>query len=352
MRPRRLQADVPLAALTTLRVGGPAQWLLTATAADDVRAALQWARTGRLPVWILGGGSNVVIADAGLPGLVLQPGGQSWTATAADGAAVLVRVEAGATWDDLVAWSVAEGLGGIECLSGIPGRCGAAPMQNIGAYGQEVADVVESVEALEVATGQVRTWTRQACAFGYRDSAFKRAAGDHVVLAMTVRLQADAAPTVRYAQVADAVQGRRLDPGAVGLQAVRDVVLALRRSKAMVVDENDPDSRSCGSFFVNPIVTAATADAVAARVPQAASMPRWPLDRDVKLSAAWLIEHSGLPRGYGDGAVGLSRKHTLALVNRGGATAADVLAFAQHVQDRVRQVTGVALEREPVLLGF
>lgn len=352
-----IQANVALGPLTTLQVGGPARWLLRAASADQVRAGLAWARNEGLAVWILGGGSNVVVADAGLPGLVLQPGGHSWQARpVARSGAVQVRVEAGAVWDDLVAWSVAEGLGGIECLSGIPGHCGAAPIQNIGAYGQEVAEVIESVEALDVASGQVLTWTREDCAFAYRDSAFKRAAGSQVVLAMTVRLQANAQPAVRYAQVAEALLGRTLEPGAAGLQALREVVLALRRSKAMVIDASEPDSRSCGSFFVNPIVTVEQAAAVATRMlatlQAGTSMPQWPARDGVKLSAAWLIERSGMPRGYGDGPVGLSRKHTLALVNRGGATAAQVLAFAGLVQDRVRQATGVQLEREPVLLGF
>lgn len=341
------QRNVPLHLHTTLEVGGPARWWAPVRDVAEIRAALAWAHGERLPWWMLGGGSNVLIADAGLPGLVLRHEG----AEVVFGPDATVRADAGVPWDTLVAAAVARGLGGLECLSGIPGSCGAAPIQNIGAYGQEIAEVVHCVDVLDTATGEVRPLTAAECEFGYRDSRFKRDPGRHVVLAITLRLQPEGTPTARYAQVADALREIRLQPGAEGLRRVRETVLTLRRSKAMVLDPNDPDSRSAGSFFTNPIVQLPLADAVETRL--GGPMPRWPVSAEtVKLSAAWLIENSGMTRGYGEGKVGLSQKHTLALVNRGGATAHDVVTFALEVRDRVLQASGVRLSAEPVLLGF
>lgn len=339
--------DVPLHDRTTLGVGGPARHFVEVLDAQGLAQAVRIAQDEGLPWWILGGGSNVLIADEGLPGLVIRLTGGDATLLP-DGT---VRAEAGVAWDDLVGAAVERGLGGIECLSGIPGSCGAAPIQNIGAYGQEVADVLETVEILEVHSGRATILEARDCAFGYRDSRFKRDPGRFVVLALTLRLQPRAVPCVRYAQVAQAVAGEALPPGRVGLQRVREAVLALRRSKSMVLDPADPDSRSAGSFFTNPLVAPQVADVVQQRL--GPTMPRWPApDGQVKLSAAWLIEHSGMTRGYGQGPVGLSRNHTLALVNRGTAQARDVVAFARHVQARVLEATGVSLQPEPVLLGF
>ncbi len=339
--------DVALHPLTTLGVGGPARWLAPVRDASEILAALAFARDERLPWWLLGGGSNVLIADAGLPGVVIRPVG----AEVAFGPDGTVRADAGLAWDALVAATVAHGLGGLECLSGIPGSCGAAPIQNIGAYGQEIADVLHSVAVLDGATGEIRQLTRAQCEFGYRDSRFKRNPGSYIVLAITLRLQPDGVPTLRYAQVADALQAAALPTGAEGLRKVRETVLALRRGKAMVLDPGEPDSRSAGSFFTNPIVLLAQANAVEARL--GGPMPRWPVSAEaVKLSAAWLIEHCGMTRGYGNGNVGVSRKHTLALVNRGGATASEIVNFARHVRDRVLAASGVRLSAEPVLLGF
>ncbi len=347
-----LQANVALGGLTTLGVGGPARWLLPWRSVTELRDGLKFAAERRCPWWLLGGGSNVIVADAGLPGLVLQPTGRGLDAVAQDGATQVIAADAGVPWDELVAWTVARGLGGLECLSGIPGLVGSAPIQNIGAYGQEVGDVVDRVEVLDTADGNVAEWPAADCAFGYRDSVWKRTPGRWIVTRVWLRLAVNGAPCCKYAQVAEATREMALPSGAVGLQAVRGAVLALRRAKGMVVDAADPDSRSAGSFFVNPVVDRATAETVHVRMAGSGTMPAWPAGDRVKLSAAWLIERSGMERGFGNGRVGLSRKHTLALVNRGGASAADVLAFAEEVAARVFAASGVVLEREPVLLGF
>ncbi len=343
--------DVPLAPLTTLGVGGNARWLVPWRDVAELRAGLAFAAAEGLPWWLLGGGSNVIIADAGLPGVVLQPAGTALRTVTADGQTRTVSADAGLGWDALVAWSVAEGLGGIECLSGIPGLVGSAPIQNIGAYGQEVAEVITAVEVLDTRDGSARSFSAAECGFGYRDSVFKRAPGRWIATRVSLCLRAAATPCRKYAQVAEALPIPP-PPGAIGLLQVRQTVLALRRAKGMVVDPADPDSRSVGSFFVNPIVAPAVAEAVRLRLAAGGAMPAWPVGDQLKLSAAWLIEHSGLRRGFGDGPVGLSAKHTLALVNRGGATAADVLAFAAQVVTHVEAASGVRLEREPVLLGF
>lgn len=356
-----LRHDVPLADRTTLHIGGRAQVWAPVHTADDARAALAHAAARDLPVWVLGGGSNAIVADAGLPGLVLHPAASSWQIVREDADQVVVRADAGACWDSLVRWAVERELGGLTCLSGIPGHVGAAPIQNIGAYGQELAQVFVEAEVLDLRSGEARVWSKSDCAFSYRDSALKRASGRYLVLSVSLALTPKAAPTLRYGELA-----RRFaqDASPPTLRAVRDTVLALRRGKGMVVDTDDPDSRSAGSFFMNPVVHASAADDALARLRARRSdrdaplvMPRYPVPGrpdHVKLSAAWLIDQSGLSKGYtapGFGDVGLSRKHTLALVNRGAATARDLLAFADHVRDQVAAASGVTLHREPVVLS-
>lgn len=344
-----LRRDVPLAPLTTLGVGGPARWFLEAPDADTLAAGLRWARDRGLPVFVLGGGSNLLVADRGFPGLVIRVDVRG-VEVAETGGEIVVEAGAGEVWDALVARCVAAGWAGVECLSGIPGRVGAAPIQNIGAYGQEIGEVLEAVTVLDAETGRVRELDRAACAFGYRTSVFKTtAAGRYVVLGVRLRLRPGGAPTVRYAELA-----RRLDGAAPTLEAVRRAVLALRRGKGMVIDAetppSDPDRRSAGSFFLNPVVPAALADEIAARA--ADPMPRWPAgDGRVKLSAAWLIERAGFRKGHARGAVGLSTRHALALVNRGG-TAADLVALAAEIRRAVAAAFGVTLHPEPVFVGF
>lgn len=333
-----------LATRTTLGVGGPAR-RHTRVTAQEAPGVLADARDAAEPVLVLGGGSNMLVADAGFPGVALELVASERPPIRRDGD--LVHVDAHLEWDALVAWACADDLAGIECLSGIPGRVGAAPMQNIGAYGQEIGERLVSVDALEIATGAVHTVAAADCALGYRTSRFKHAEKDRwLVTGVTLRLAPGGPPTLRYAELVRQAE----EHGATSLSAVRDLVLAIRARKSMVLDPSDPDARSAGSFFTNPIVPESVADDVRARA--AGPVPSWPTETGTKLAAAWLIERSGFTRGWGDGPAGLSTKHTLAVVNRGGATAADVTKVAATVRRGVRDAFGITLVPEPVFVGF
>jgi UDP-N-acetylmuramate dehydrogenase len=317
-----------LAPLTTLRLGGPAASFVEARTESEV---IEAARGASL---IMAGGSNVVIGDEGVPGLVARIVTRG---VHRDGPRLTVA--AGEEWDPLVAMCVAEGLQGFECLSGIPGSVGATPIQNVGAYGQEVAETVESVRVFDRETGRVDDMTPAECGFVYRGSVFKYH-DRRVVLSVTFRLNVSSVSgPLRYAELA-----RALDVpigGSAPLADVRAAVLALRRGKGMVIDPTDPDSVSAGSFFTNPILDSA---------PEGA--PAWPEpDGRVKTSAAWLIEQAGFHKGYGNGRVGISAKHTLALINRGGATTAELMALAHEIAAGVHDRFGIALHPEPVLVG-
>ncbi|MEM1031171.1 MAG: UDP-N-acetylmuramate dehydrogenase [Myxococcota bacterium] len=343
--------DVPLGARTTLGVGGRARYFVEVADADGVRAALSWADARGVPVAVIGGGSNLLVADVGFSGLVLRVRAEEVSPTRNDGR---LRVGAGVAWDAFVNETVARGLSGIECLAGIPGDVGAAPMQNVGAYGQEVSQTITEVEVVDRRDGRSATLSAAACGFGYRDSVFKReAAGRYVVTAVTFQLEPEGAPTLAYAALAQRFEGRAAPPS---LREVRDAVVALRREKSMVLlDPDDENARSAGSFFVNPVVPRrafARVEERAARVAPGVPMPRFDVAEGLKIPAAWLIERSGLTRGTRRGRVGLSTKHTLAIVNRGGATAAEVVAFAAEIRARVRDVFGVTLVPEPRTLGF
>jgi UDP-N-acetylmuramate dehydrogenase len=348
-----VQQDVPLAPLTTLEIGGPARYYRYASDRATVRAAVRWVADRGLPLLVLGGGSNLVVADEGFPGLALHLGLQGRTAAERDGALELTA-GAGEDWDPLVAEAVAGGWAGLECLSGIPGRVGATPIQNVGAYGQDVAETVSRVEALDLATGAVTGLSNAECRFGYRHSRFKREdRGRYVILSVTYRLRRDGQPAVRYPELERALGGRR----APTLREVRDAVLEIRRRKSMVLDPRDPNRRSVGSFFVNPVVPEALAGRIRDTVRQegadAERMPAFPAGEGrVKLSAAWLIERAGLARGHRRGRVGISTNHTLAIVNAGGATARDVVALAREIRDRVRDRFGVTLVPEPVFVNL
>jgi UDP-N-acetylmuramate dehydrogenase len=342
---------VPLAPLATLGVGGPARWYLEALDEADVRTGLAWADRRGVAVRILGGGSNLVVADAGVDALVVRVALRGVTARDADGA-VEVTAAAGEPWDDLVRLAVERGWAGLECLSGIPGLVGATPIQNVGAYGQEVSDTIVAVRALDRGGGRVVTLAPEACEFGYRDSAFKsRVPERYVILAVTYRLRPGGPPTVRYAEVARQLEARGI--AAPTLADVRETVLGVRRAKSMVLEPGDPNRRSCGSFFLNPVVPAAVAERVAAAAGDAA-MPRWPEPGGtrVKLSAAWLIERAGFARGERDGPVGLSTRHSLAVVAHEGARAADVVRLARRLRDAVEARFGVRLVPEPAFWGF
>jgi UDP-N-acetylmuramate dehydrogenase len=346
VRPREHE---PLAGYTTLGVGGPARWFVEASAEPALVTALEWARARRLPLRVLGGGSNLVVADDGVEALVVRMLMRGIEARETVGG-VEVTAAAGEPWDDFVQFTVARGWAGLECLSGIPGLVGATPMQNVGAYGQEVSDTITRVRALDTHTGDVTEIPAAECGFAYRDSAFKRREpGRFVVLAVTYRLTPGGAPSLRYADVERHMAERGVC--APRLADVRESVLTIRRAKSMVIDAADPNRRSCGSFFTNPIIAASALAAVEKRAADAA-MPRWPQPDDrVKLSAAWLIEHAGFRRGDRAGAVGLSTRHALAIVAHDGARAADVMAFARRVQDTVAERFGVALTPEPVYWG-
>ena len=337
---------IPLAPHCTLRIGGPARYLVEATDEAAVAEAVQWAAARKLPVRVLGGGSNLVIADEGVDGLVLKIGLRGVTVHEMAGA-VEVTAAAGEPWDAFVRHTVERGWAGLECLSGIPGLVGATPIQNVGAYGQEVSDTLASVRALDRESGRVVTLAPSDCGFGYRDSLFKsRVPGRYVVLAVTYRLVPGGAPYLGYADIAHEI-GTTSPP----LSTVRETVIRVRRAKSMVLDPGDPNVRSCGSFFLNPIVDPASLAAIDARAAGLA-MPRWlQPDGRVKLSAAWLIERAGFTRGQADGPVGLSTRHTLAIVCHDGAHARDVAAFARRVRAGVEERFGVRLQPEPIFWG-
>jgi len=361
-------AQVPLAGYTTLRLGGPARRF--AAAADDVELVAQvWAADERGdPLLVLGGGSNLVVADAGFPGTVVHVATRG-VRPRPDGDSVLLTVAAGEDWDTVVAGTVADGLAGLECLSGIPGLAGATPIQNVGAYGQEGAQTLVAVRGYDRTRGEVVDLTAAECGFGYRTSAFKRSlhswasgpavTGRFVVLGVTFRLErsAESAP-VRYAELARALGIG--EGGRAPLGEVRSAVLALRRRKGMVLDAADPDTRSAGSFFTNPVLDpaafAALERAVAATCGPGTRVPTFPTGPgQVKVPAAWLIERAGFAKGYAPGpdtGARISAKHTLALVNPGGATTASLLALAREVAGGVRKAFGVELAPEPVLVGM
>ena len=330
-----------LAPLTTLGIGGPARRLVEARSEEELVAAVREAAP---PVLVLAGGSNVVIADTGFPGTVVRVATRG---VRREGERL--EVQAGEPWDPLVASCVEEGLQGFECLSGIPGSTGATPIQNVGAYGQEVAETVESVRVLDRVRDTVEELPGSECGFHYRHSRFKYSER-WVVLAVTFRLRA--APLsgpLRYAELARALGVPA--GGTAPLAAVREAVLALRRRKGMVIDPDDPDSVSVGSFFMNPVLSVESLAELTARA--GAPPPRWPEpDGRVKTSAAWLIERAGFHKGYGNGHAGISSKHTLALVNRGGASADELVGLAREIAAGVRARFGVELRPEPVLVGL
>jgi UDP-N-acetylmuramate dehydrogenase len=344
---------VALACLTTLHLGGSARRLMEVFSADEAVAAVAGADAAGEPLLVLGGGSNLVVADAGFDGTVVKVAtrGVSFKRI---GDRVRLVASAGESWDDLVARCVADGLAGIECLSGIPGLAGAAPIQNVGAYGQELAETVPAVSAYDREAHAVVELGPADCRFAYRSSVFKRSAR-YVVLTVTLQLRRSAAGgPVRYAELAGKLDVRPDEQPS--LSELGEAVLALRRGKGMVVDPGDPDSVSAGSFFVNPILlpeqVAALRRRVHERLGDHISPPAWPeTDGSVKTSAAWLIEQAGFRRGYSQGRVGISSKHTLALVNRGGATTAELLSLARELRDGVQTAFGITLQPEPTLVG-
>ena len=340
--------DVPLAPLTTLRLGGPARRLVTAYDEASVVDVVRGCDDAGEPVLVLGGGSNVVLPDEGFPGTVVRVAVHGLAAEQA-GSSVLLTAAAGEEWESFVALCVADRLAGVEALSGIPGLVGASPVQNIGAYGQDVSQTISAVRAYDRQARAVVVLTGAQCGFSYRHSALKAQPGRWVVLAVTFALtSSELSMPVGYAELARALGvpvGERAPLG-----DVREAVLRLRRGKGMVLDAADVDTRSAGSFFTNPLLSPDQLAALLERVP--APPPTWAeADGRTKVSAAWLIERAGFGKGAFDGPVGISSKHTLALVNRGGARTADLRAVAQAVRDGVRDAFGVELVPEPVFVG-
>lgn len=334
--------------MTTLGVGGHARWFMRATTVEDVAAARLWCGDTGVPLFVLGGGTNVVVADGGVDGLVLQLAIRGVDFRPRGGKTAL-RLGAGEPWDAAVAAAVSRGLAGFECLSGIPGSAGGTPVQNVGAYGQEVAQTLAEVTVIDRLSGEVATLGSAECKFGYRTSRFKREDRGRFVICDVLFELSPGPPTVSYPDVLDHLQRRGVVTPT--LSDVRDAVLSIRRRKGMVLDPSDPDTRSVGSFFMNPVVSA---DRHASLVLAAAGpVPGFVLpEGQVKIPAAWLIEQSGFERGYESGAVGLSSKHPLAIVNRGAAAARDVVALAGLIKRQVADRFGIWLRVEPAFVGF
>jgi UDP-N-acetylmuramate dehydrogenase len=349
-----LLENIPLASLTTIKVGGSARYFVAARNVTEVQEAVAWARTRDLPLFVLGGGSNLVVADSGWPGLALQIALQGIDRRNGqdEHGKVLFEAGAGESWDRLVSNAIRARCAGVECLSGIPGSVGGTPVQNVGAYGQEVSETIAAVQVVDLKDGQVRELCPEACEFSYRSSIFNTSArGRFVILRVTYALTPDGAPLISYADLKRHFEGRETQPD---LAETREAVRHIRALKGMLLVPGDPDCQSAGSFFKNPVLSQAQHEDLKRRAAaRGLTLPSYPaLESRKKVSAAWLVERSGFAKGFGSGRVGISSKHALAIVNRGGATAADVLALKDQIQHRVEEIWGVRLEPEPVLVGF
>jgi UDP-N-acetylmuramate dehydrogenase len=347
----QIQENVPLAPVTTLGVGGAAKYFVEAHTEADVRSAVAFADERKLPLFVLGGGSNLVVADQGFTGIVLKIAIKGIDESDAGGKR-LFQAAAGEDWDALVERTTERNCAGMECLSGIPGTVGATPVQNVGAYGQEVAETITNVYALDLQSGEVNEFSNEACGFAYRTSIFNTAAkGRYIILGVRFALQKGGTPKIEYRDLKNYFSASRTSPS---LPEVRKAVREIRHSKAMLIVPGDEDCRSAGSFFKNPIVSAAKFSEVAAiaekrglKAPSFTSATG-----EVKIPAAWLVEQSGFAKGTSRGRVGISRRHALAIVNRGGATAGDVLALKNDIQNAVSAQFAIDLQPEPVFLGF
>ena len=341
-----IRESVPLAPYTTFGIGGPARYFAEAATEDDVAAAVAWSRERGLPLFVLGGGSNLLVRDSGFPGLVLHI---ALRGIQHDGDGRF-DVAAGEDWNAFVDHALALDMAGIECLTGIPGQVGGTPVQNVGAYGQEVAQTIESVRAFDRETGAFTELSRAHCRFRYRESLFNTDEPNrYIVTRVRFHLHPGGLPSLRYGDLQRAFANRP-NPS---LAAVAAAVRELRLRKGMLLIPGDPDCRSAGSFFKNPIVTAEDVARIAAAAGVGPTeVPQWPAaDSRIKLPAAWLLERAGFNKGYTDGAAGLSSRHTLALINRDHATCADIERLQDHIVATVHQRFGLTLEREPVLLG-
>jgi UDP-N-acetylmuramate dehydrogenase len=344
-----IQENVVLAPYTTFKIGGPARWFAEATSETDVLQAVDFAREQGVPLFVLGGGSNLLVSDSGFGGLVLRIALRGLREHF-DGDTLVLQAEAGEDWDHLVSHAVSFDGAGIECLAGIPGTVGGTPVQNVGAYGQEVSDRILRVRAFDLHSHSFVEMSGIECEFAYRQSLFNTTAkGRFIVTRVDYSLTAGGPPTLTYPDLQRNFQNSSESPT---VTQVADAVRTIRRSKGMFLVEGDPDTASAGSFFKNPIVTQEAFAAITAAVPAGTVVPQYPApDGQVKLAAAWLVEQAGFTKGDGKGRAGISSRHTLALVNRGGATAAEVFELSEDIVARVHARFGVWLQREPVLVS-
>ncbi len=345
-----LEENKPLAPYTTFGIGGPARWFIEAKSEDEIVDAADWALKNALPLFVLGGGSNLLVSDQGFDGLVMHVAlrGLEIADGGGDQGSVVYRVASGEPWDMFVMSAVEANYAGVECLAGIPGTVGGTPVQNVGAYGQEVASVIDKVRGFDLQSLTFVEFNGTECEFGYRRSRFNaRDRGRYVVTRVDFRLTPGGAPTLGYRDL----QRSFPEGSEPKLAEVASAVLRIRRSKGMLLVQGDPDRRSAGSFFKNPVVSVEVAESIGSR--SGVQPPTFPSGGgEVKIPAAWLVEHAGFGKGYVAGAAGVSSRHTLALINRGAATAKDVLALADTIMSSVHERFGVVLEMEPVMLGF
>ncbi|HEY1209127.1 MAG TPA: UDP-N-acetylmuramate dehydrogenase [Terracidiphilus sp.] len=350
-----LEENKPLASFTTFGIGGPARWFVEAASEEEIAEAAVWTGERNVALFVLGGGSNLLVSDAGFDGLVLRVRLQGIAAmyVAGDPRYKIYQAAAGEDWEHCVQQTIQDGCAGLECLAGIPGTVGGTPVQNVGAYGQEVASVIEQVRAFDLREHRFVEFTAAECGFAYRRSRFNSEdRGRYIVTRVDYRLKPGGAPTLRYAEL------QRAFPEDVqpSLAQVAAHVRRIRQAKGMLLVEGDPDCRSAGSFFKNPVVSEEQFRQIAAASNNAP--PRFPADLKtenqgmVKVPAAWLIEQAGFRKGYARGNAFISSRHTLALVNRGGASAAEILALASQIIAAVEERFGIRLEMEPVLVGF
>ena len=340
-----IQEHIALAPFTTLKIGGPARYFVKARSEEEVLEALEFAQSRSLDVFILGGGSNLLVSDAGFDGLVLQIALRGITSDGQEGGIVNVTAASGDDWDTIVSYAVERDLAGIECLSGIPGFVGGTPVQNVGAYGQEVSETITAVRCLDRETHEIVDLSNGDCGFSYRTSIFNSISRNrYIVLSVAYALRVRGEPRVIYKDLTEYFRG-----SSPSLAEVRDAVLTIRRRKSMVIDPADPNSLSAGSFFKNPVIERSHLDLLRG---QFADIPNFDFGERVKIPAAWLIEKAGFHKGFSLGKAGISSKHTLALINRGSATAAEIIELKNQIQHAVHSKFGIELQPEPIFVGF
>jgi UDP-N-acetylmuramate dehydrogenase len=346
-----LKSDVPIAEYTTIGLGGKAKYFISCQTVDEIRSAIEFGERENLRIEILGGGSNVIFPDEGFNGLVIKIDLKGTTFHTSE-RYTRVIASAGEVWDDLVKVCVEKNLAGFECLSGIPGSVGATPIQNVGAYGQEVKDTITSVRTLSRKSLEIVDLKNGLCEFGYRSSRFKfRDKDKYIILEVCYRLQNNGKPSLKYVELLDYVNSKKKETGMTTLPAVRDAVLELRKKKSMLVDPSDPNSKSVGSFFVNPVLSEVEYSIFKERL-NSIGIGRAPSYKDphgVKIPAAWLVENAGFCRGYKKNGVGISANHSLALVNFSG-TAKEILSLASDIENAVLEKFGIALQKEAVVV--